>query len=163
VSLFKRRKVEAAPEPPKALAERSSAASSSASATGHDDEVEVDLDDVGLEAHSAATSLPSAVSVIGEDMEVRGPITTASALHISGEVTGDITAGDEVIIERSGQVAGKIQATRVIVRGRVRGPVASSGRLVIEASGVVHGDVVARSLHIDDGGQLQGRCSMKTD
>lgn len=162
MSLFKRRrKAEETPEP-KALPQR---ALTAAPRTTSDDDVEVDLDldDVSIETHAAATSLPPAVSVIGEDMEVRGPITTASALQISGEVTGDITAGDEVVIDRGGQVVGKISATRVIVRGRVRGPVASSGRLVIEATGIVHGDVVARSLHIDDGGQLQGRCSMKTD
>lgn len=160
MSLFKRkRNVEPAPEPQRALPERSAAAS----ATASDDEVELDLDEISSDVHPAATSLPPPMSVIGEDMEVRGPITTASPLQISGEVNGDITAGDEVTVDRSGRVTGKIQATKVIVRGHVRGPVTSSGRLVIEATGVVHGDVVARALHIDDGGQLQGRCSMKTE
>lgn len=164
---MRRRKEDSPPAEQKALPEPS--ADSDRAAAPHDvpgdedDSVPVDIEEeISISTPLAATSMPPAISMIGEDMEIRGPITTASPLHISGDVTGDITAGDVVIVDHGGQVTGRIQATSVTVRGNVRGPVSSSGRLLIESTGTIHGDVVAKSLHIDDGGQLHGRCSMKS-
>jgi cytoskeletal protein CcmA (bactofilin family) len=97
---------------------------------------------------------------IAEDTTIKGNITTASSLTVAGAVEGDINAGGDVAILPDANVRGDVSGPTVTVSGKVEGRVSASGRLVITSRGHVHGDIAVRALLIEEGGTLQGQCSM---
>jgi len=104
--------------------------------------------------------MPNATNVITEDTTIRGSVTTASSLTVAGAVEGDINAGGEVKILEDALVKGDVSGPNVVVSGKVEGRIVASGRLVIGAAGEVRGDISVRSLLIEEGGTLEGQCSM---
>lgn len=139
-----------------------------------DPSVEIDLD----EDDDAATSQPSAssgpapaatsspampasnVTFIGDGMEIKGSVSTASGLVVAGFIEGDVNSGGHVEIWPDAIIQGSVSAQSVNVAGKVEGNVTTSGRLQIAASGQVHGDVEVKSLQVEEGGGLLGRCKM---
>ncbi|MEM6991587.1 MAG: polymer-forming cytoskeletal protein [Myxococcota bacterium] len=104
--------------------------------------------------------MPNPTNFITEDTTIRGSITTASSLTVAGAVEGDINAGGEVSVLEEALVKGDISGPSVSIAGKVEGRISASGRLVIGAAGEVRGDISVRSLLIEEGGTLEGQCSM---
>ena len=104
--------------------------------------------------------MPNPTNFITEDTTIRGSVTTASSLTVAGAVEGDINAGGEVAILEDALVKGDISGPNINVSGKVEGRITASGRLVIGASGEVRGDIAVRALLIEEGGTLEGQCSM---
>lgn len=97
---------------------------------------------------------------ITEDTTIRGDLTTGSSVTVAGVLEGTLTAGGEVQVLPDAVVKGDISGSDVLVGGRVEGSVTTPGRLIIGASGEVVGDVTMRQLYIEEGGTLDGRCTM---
>lgn len=97
---------------------------------------------------------------ITEDTTIKGSITTASSLTIAGAIEGDVNAGGEITVLDDAMVKGDVSGPNVKIQGKVEGRVNATGRLEISASGQVVGDISVRALHIEEGGTLQGECSM---
>jgi cytoskeletal protein CcmA (bactofilin family) len=55
-----------------------------------------------------------------------------------------------------------VRGQDVTVAGSVEGSISASGRLLILKSGRVVGDVTVRSILIEEGGVLSGRCQMQS-
>ncbi len=104
--------------------------------------------------------MTSPQNFISEDTTIKGSITTASTLTVAGAIEGDINAGGDVEILPDASVKGDISGPAVTISGRVEGRINASGRLLITAKGLVQGDIAVRSLLIEEGGTLQGQCSM---
>ena len=111
-------------------------------------------------AAKAKPEAPEFANVIAADARISGPITTCGSMKIAGVVEGRVGAGATLAVELGGQVLGGIEGTDVTVRGVVRGDVEVTGRLTIASTGRVHGNVQAKAVVVDDGGILEGRCSM---
>ncbi len=97
---------------------------------------------------------------VGEDMRIEGAVTTGSALSIRGEVVGDVTSARDIEVAEDGIIRGSVRAHEIVVAGTIDGPVSTSGRLLILASGSVNGDVAVKSILVEEGGALTGRCQM---
>jgi cytoskeletal protein CcmA (bactofilin family) len=97
---------------------------------------------------------------ITEDTTIKGSVTTASSLTIAGAIEGDVNAGGEIVLLADAVIKGDVSGPNITVHGQVEGRVNASGRLLITNTGQVHGDIAVRSLHIDEGGTLQGECHM---
>lgn len=133
-------------------------------------EIDLDEDDVEAEASSPGTSTPAATSspampasnetFIGDGMEIKGSVSTASGLVVAGFIEGDVNSGGHVEIWPDAIIQGSVSAQSVNVAGKVEGNVTTSGRLQITASGQVRGDVEVKSLQVEEGGGLLGRCKM---
>lgn len=104
--------------------------------------------------------MPNPTNYITEDTTIRGSVTTASSLTVAGAIEGDINAGGEVSILEDAMVKGDVSGPNVSVAGKVEGRISASGRLVIGAAGEVRGDISVRALLIEEGGTLEGQCSM---
>ncbi len=118
-------------------------------------------------------------TVIADDTNIVGGITTTSDLWIAGGVEGNIESGalvhvgdDGVVsgdisaarvrVEQRGSIEGNVSASEIEIHGLVRGNVTCSGRLSVLGTGQIVGDVSAKSLQVDEGAGLQGRCTMLT-
>jgi len=104
--------------------------------------------------------MASPQNFITDDTSVKGNITTAGSLTIAGAVEGNVSAAGEVAILADAVIKGDVSGPDIRVQGRVEGRINATGRLVITSTGTVCGDISVRALLIEDGGTLQGMCSM---
>ena len=61
-------------------------------------------------------------SIIGEDLTIRGNVTSKGEIQIDGEIEGDIRCGSLLLGDKS-KVTGGVAAEDVIVRGRIVGSI----------------------------------------
>ncbi|MGB4599144.1 MAG: polymer-forming cytoskeletal protein [Trichlorobacter sp.] len=98
--------------------------------------------------------------IIGTDSAVRGDLTSKGTVRVDGAVEGNITA-DCVIIGEKGLVTGDAMVRQLIVGGRIAGQIRAAEGVEIQRTGDVCGDISAARLTIADGGQFDGRSTMK--
>lgn len=99
-------------------------------------------------------------ATIGAGMRVEGNIAFVGVLHIQGEVLGDICCGADpkgtLVVDKSGNVTGKIDAPHIVVSGRISGPLHSSESIEIQHGAHVSGDATYKAIDIHAGGVIEG-------
>jgi cytoskeletal protein CcmA (bactofilin family) len=80
-------------------------------------------------------------------------------VRIYGEVEGEVTAADAVIVRRGGRVTGDVRASRVVIEGDVAADVRAD-RVEVGATGRLLGNVVAPRLVIHEGAIFDGSCAV---
>ncbi len=93
-------------------------------------------------------------------MRVFGRVHSTSIVTVAGSVLGTVSADDQVIVTKGGQVKGDVKAREVVLNGEVHGSVDAQERLEIQASAVVHGDLHAPRLIVQEGAVTDGDVSM---
>ena len=101
---------------------------------------------------SASKMVPS---IIGEDLTIRGNVTSKGEVQVDGEIEGDIRCGSVLLGDRS-RVTGGVAAEDVIVRGHLVGSI-SGLRITLQAQSHVEGDIFAQSLAIEQGAHFEGK------
>ncbi len=96
------------------------------------------------------------VSVIGRTTRVRGRVTGAVDLEISGFVDGEIAVGGDVTVDAPGMVGAGIRGRRVVVRGAVKGDLVGDDSVSVEDGARVVGDVRAPRVAIAPGALVRG-------
>ena len=94
-------------------------------------------------------------SFIGPEVTVTGDISTPGAIHVDGNVTGDIRCGTLTQGE-GGAVRGNIVASEARLAGLIDGGV-EAGILTLEASARITGDVLYETLAVAAGAEVEGR------
>lgn len=97
---------------------------------------------------------PRKVSIIAIKTSMTGNLVADGAIHIDGEVLGDVSA-KSVTIGLTGRVDGIIQAHKVIILGTVTGGILGSD-VHIESTARVQGDVRHVVLSIKAGARIDG-------
>ena len=90
---------------------------------------------------SASKMVPS---IIGEDLTIRGNVTSKGEIQIDGENQGDIRCGSLLLGDKS-KVTGGVVAEDVIVRGHIVGSIRGL-RITLQAQSHVEGDIVHQVL-----------------
>jgi cytoskeletal protein CcmA (bactofilin family) len=116
--------------------------------------------DVSIEILDVAPDALPPHTILAEDTRVVGSLQTASQLVVEGEIEGEVTSSDMVVVGRDAAIKGNVSAQNLEVDGRIEGEVRTR-RLHVGSTGGVHGDVVVERLAVDEGGVLEGRCGMK--
>ena len=93
-------------------------------------------------------------SIIGEDLTIRGNITSKGEIQVDGEIEGDIRCGSLLLSDKS-KVTGGVAAEDVVVRGHIVGSVRGV-RVTLQGQSVVEGDIVHQSLAIEQGAYFEG-------
>ena len=101
---------------------------------------------------SASKMVPS---IIGEDLAIRGNVTSKGEIQVDGEVEGDIRCGSLLLGDKS-QVTGGVAAEDVVVRGHIVGSIRGL-RITLQAQSHVEGDVFHESLAIEQGAYFEGK------
>lgn len=99
-------------------------------------------------------------TVIAPGITVTGEVRGSGAVHIEGTVEGKIRLNGSLTVAPGGLVKGPIMADVVSIAGRVEGSASAYERVQLARTGTVVGDVTSYSVVIEDGGQLNGRCTM---
>lgn len=99
-------------------------------------------------------------TVIAQGITFTGTLRGEGVVQVEGVVEGEFSMTGAVIVAESGYVRGPITADVVRVAGRVEGSVRAREHMRLESTGTLEGDVTTASLVVEDGGSLDGRCSM---
>jgi cytoskeletal protein CcmA (bactofilin family) len=97
---------------------------------------------------------------LGKGSRVTGKLQFEGTVRIEGQVEGEVTAQDTLVIGESAEVNAQINGTPIIVHGKITGDVTARKRLEIHAPGKVYGNISVPSLIIHEGVIFEGQCTM---
>jgi cytoskeletal protein CcmA (bactofilin family) len=95
--------------------------------------------------------------------KISGKLLFEGATRIDGQVDGEITAKESLIIGESAVVTAQIRANSIIVAGKVSGDIIASQRLEIRPSARVIGNLTSPVLIVHEGAMFEGHCSMQPE
>jgi cytoskeletal protein CcmA (bactofilin family) len=101
-------------------------------------------------------------SVIGEDMNVVGHLSSNASIKIDGKVTGNISSEKLIIVGEKAEVKGDLKSKNVIVLGMLHGSV-NAAEVQIKKSGVINGDISVQAIEIEMGGRYNGKLMMNAE
>lgn len=88
-----------------------------------------------------------------------GNLKAPAFVRIEGQITGDVTVDEGVIIGEKGMVSGNVITKELIVYGEVKGDIACHS-LEIRSTGKINGDIKTEVLQVETGGYYNGKLSM---
>lgn len=97
---------------------------------------------------------------IDQGSEFEGKLSFKDTVRIDGSFTGEITSDNTLIVGESGEIRASIRSVCVVISGLVEGNIEASEQIVLHKTARVTGDVVAPSLVIEQGAQLNGNVRM---
>lgn len=107
-----------------------------------------------------AASAPH-LSVLARGLRVTGEIESDGIVTIEGRLDGVILGSAQVVVAPDGVVVGDVSAYEVIVSGLVEGDIAAAKRIELKPGGHVRGDVTAPRIVVHEGGEVNGRFTMR--
>ncbi len=110
----------------------------------------------GGHAENASPERNSVPSILSPDLQITGDLVTIGDLQIDGRIDGHIT-GRHIHIGANAAVRGGLQGETVRIGGTVLGEIRADN-VVLERTARVTGDILHRSLAIEQGAFLDGRC-----
>lgn len=99
-------------------------------------------------------------SIIGINTLCEGKIMSETSIRIEGQIQGEVDCAEDVTIGEGGIAQARIHARDVIIAGKVKGDISAKGKIVITRTGELIGNAYVRTIIIEDGGILNGSCSM---
>ena len=107
---------------------------------------------------SASKMVPS---IIGEDLTIKGNVTSKGEVQVDGEIEGDIRCGSLLLGDKS-RVTGGVAAEDVVVRGHLVGSITGL-RITLQGQCHVEGDIFHQSLAIEQGAYFEGKSRRSDD
>jgi len=102
----------------------------------------------------AQTSSKPQSAHIGENIRIKGQIDSPEHVFLAGTVDGDITC-DQLTIDTTGQVNGKVVAKAAMIDGRVDGDILVE-KLQIKSRTIVKGTLSYQTIQVEEGAQIDG-------
>jgi cytoskeletal protein CcmA (bactofilin family) len=97
---------------------------------------------------------------LARDVVITGKLHFPSSVVIDGQLSGEVRADDLLVIGPDALVRAEVRARRLVLFGRLEGSVQESERIELRRGAVLVGGVATRTLIVEDGATLDGRCSV---
>ncbi|MBX3024777.1 polymer-forming cytoskeletal protein [bacterium] len=109
---------------------------------------------------SAPASARDVQAHLGQGSRVEGKLTFEGSVRIDGQVEGEISAQEMVVLGETADVSAQIVANTIVVQGRVTGDLTARRRVELKAPASVAGNISTPCLVIHEGVVFEGHCSM---
>ena len=96
---------------------------------------------------------------ISEGCVFDGNIKAPAFVRIEGQINGDVTIDEGLILGEKGSITGNIITKEIIVYGTVDGNI-STQSLEIKSTGRITGNISTQVLQVETGGMHNGKLSM---
>lgn len=96
------------------------------------------------------------VSVTGT---IVGTTEASEVFANSARIEGDIISAGCVKVGNGSVIIGSVGATSAVIGGAIKGDIDVHGPVIVDATAVVKGDIKSRSVQINNGAVIDGRCS----
>jgi len=100
-------------------------------------------------------------TIIGEETSLRGSYHSKHSLRIDGEIYGNVTCEDGVIIGIKGMVRGNLTGKTILIGGKVKGNITAHQRLDLQNTAQVEGDISTPVFTLEEGALFEGSCQME--
>lgn len=107
--------------------------------------------------------------VVEGDVSCRGKLTVNGSIignskaneifANNAQIDGNIEAKGSVKVGQGTVVVGNISATSAVIAGAVKGDIDVKGPVIVDSSAVVVGDIKSKTVQINNGATIDGRCS----
>lgn len=94
--------------------------------------------------------------MVGEGVNIVGNISVQGAVHVYGNLNGEIIA-QEIFIGETGKVNGEIKVGFADIRGEVTNSIYVKETLIVRSTGKISGTITYQSLEIEHGGIIDGK------
>ena len=114
------------------------------------------------EPRSELEQMAEETAVITAGLVVSGDLDSVGSIDVfanNAKISGDIQSKGSAKIGQGTVVIGNITATSAVIAGAVKGNVDINGPVVIDSSAVIVGDIKSKSVQINNGATIDGRCS----
>lgn len=115
------------------------------------------------EGKPMANSVEKNTLVVGEDIRLKGEITSCDKLVVEGHVEVSLTNGRQIEIGPSGVFTGKAEVQEADISGRFDGELTAHERLVVRSTGHVTGKIRYGRIVIEAGGEIVGAVESVAD
>ena len=103
-------------------------------------------------------------TIVGKGTVAEGVYHVEGGIRIDGELKGELSASDTVIVGPSGYVnVDMLRAKSVVIGGRVTGKLEVSRHTRLQATSVFVGELRTRLLVVDEGAVFHGEMLTETD
>lgn len=107
--------------------------------------------------------------VIGGNVTCRGKLTISGTINgdsqaneifaNDAEINGNVIAKGSIKIGQGTVVIGNVSGASAVIAGAIKGDIDVKGPVIIDASAVIVGDIKSKSVQINNGATIEGRCS----
>jgi cytoskeletal protein CcmA (bactofilin family) len=101
-------------------------------------------------------------TLISEGCVFDGNLKAPACVRIEGQINGDVTIDEGLILGEKGIITGNITTKEMIVYGTVTGNIITHS-LDIRSAGRITGDVRTQVLQVEPGGSHNGKLSMSAN
>ena len=99
-------------------------------------------------------------TVIGKNTVLEGCVKTEESIRLDGTLKGELYAAGTLVIGPSGKVEAEFVRVRdAVIGGEVTGRMEAKGCVKLEASAVFTGEISARSIIVEEGAIIKGKCT----
>lgn len=99
-------------------------------------------------------------TIIGPSIKVKGNFVGQGNIVVEGILEGGLKTAGNVFIGEKSKVLANIEANDAIIGGDVTGNITVKGNMVITKSAKILGDIDCKSLSIEEGAVINGKCTM---
>src|ERR1700712_1296024 len=100
-------------------------------------------------------------SLISEGCVFEGNLRAPANVRIEGQIIGDVTIDEGLILGEKGVIKGSVLTNELIVYGVIQGHV-NAHLLEIKSTGRITGDIKTQVLQVEPGGSHNGKLSMSS-
>lgn len=100
-------------------------------------------------------------TIVGANVHIKGNLSNQGSIEIHGNVEGEISSDEDIIIGQTATVNGPIKAKNVDVSGVITGSINANEKLELQPTCRVEGDIICEILSIKPGAIFNGTCNVK--
>lgn len=107
-----------------------------------------------------ALDLQAISTLISDGSILDGNLKAPAFARIDGQVNGNVTIDEGLILGEKGLIIGNIDTKEIVVYGTVKGDIQTDS-LEIKATGRITGEIKTHALLVETGGVYNGRLTMQ--
>jgi cytoskeletal protein CcmA (bactofilin family) len=100
---------------------------------------------------------------LDEGSKISGKLLFEGPVRIDGQVDGEISANDTVVIGETAVVTAHLKAPSVVIAGKISSDVSAAKRLEIRPTAKISGNLTTPVLVVHAGALFEGHCTMKPE
>ena len=97
---------------------------------------------------------------IAPDIKFSGNIHFEKPFIVKGQISGNIDATSDLVVDSQAVVNADISAERVVVRGNITGNIKCKKVVFVTSTGSVTGDITSAQVVLEPGSNFTGHCTM---
>ena len=100
-------------------------------------------------------------TIIGEETSLRGSYNSKNSIRVDGEIYGNVTSEDGVIVGEKGMVRGNLIGKSILIGGKVKGNITAYQRLELQSTAQIEGDISTPVFLVEEGAVFEGNIQME--